>query len=42
MELIEIINESVVEDINKSIKFYKNDFDFEVTETDENLLLVQR
>lgn len=34
--MIEIINELVVDDINKSIDFYKKYFDFELVETDKN------
>lgn len=34
MSLINIINEFVVNDIQKSIKFYKDNFKFEVEETD--------
>lgn len=34
--MIEIINELVVDDINKSIDFYNKYFDFELVETDKN------
>lgn len=34
--MIEIVNELVVNDINKSIEFYKEYFDFELVETDKN------
>ena len=37
--MIEIINELVVDDINKSIDFYKKYFDFELVETDKNSIV---
>ena len=36
MELIEIVNELVVKDINKTIEFYKKYLTFEIIETDGN------
>lgn len=36
MSLINIINEFTVKDVEKAINFYKNNFDFEVEETDGN------
>ena len=36
MELLEIINELVVKNIDESIRFYTNYFNFEVIETDGN------
>ncbi len=34
--MIEIINELVADNINKSIDFYKKYFDFELVKTDKN------